>query len=148
MTTRQQLRDLVPRAYLQQGYRDSSGLPRPELRGAWAVAAAEQLRAAGVTPAQLDTGVAAVSRVALVAAHASEPLSDLSPLFAALKAARPAPAVSALLIDCIACLKNRNDLHPFVEHLLAVLSMLSLNGALVQADQPLIAPASMDASKR
>lgn len=126
---RQALLALTPRQYLARGFRQPDGAAWPELTTTWSLAAAEQLRAARVDPAQLDRATGPVVRVAL--RSRGTPLgatqAELSGLIAS-------PAVSdsirALVEACIAALRSSEDLEPMAEHLASVQQYLALNSAI------------------
>lgn len=115
MTTRAELLQLAPERYLAHGYRDEQGRARGELTALWAMAAAEQLREAGVTAAAFDPLVAASTRAALRGATVE----------GALLAAAPRQA-QHLLRTCASAIKSADDREPFAEHLGATLRLLAL----------------------
>lgn len=128
--TREQLLTLKPHAYLLEGFRDARGQARPELRGLWALASAEQLREAKVTAAELEPLVAAVSRVALDGARSPLPLAELEPLRAALQRQDAPSAARSLVSACLDAVAAREDLRPLVDHLAQVLRTLAMLEAM------------------
>jgi len=117
MTTHAELLKLTPERYLAGGYRDERGRARAELTALWAMAAAEQLRASGVTAAAFDALVAATTHAAL---HSSGPLGEAI-------ASAPAPrAAQDLVRSCAAAVKSDDDRQPFAQHLGATLRLLAL----------------------
>ena len=124
--SREDLLALTPQVYLRQGFRDHGGAPRKELLGLWALAAAEQLKDAGLVPGDLDPAVAAVAKVALEHARAPREKLDAEALLTALDTARPSAPVRSLLKGCVGALRDRQDLRPMVEHLGAALRTLAL----------------------
>jgi hypothetical protein len=116
MTTRTQLLALTPQRYLANGYRDARGLARAELTTEWAIAAVEQLRAAGITAAALDPIVATAART-----HSVTPGAP--------------PAAAKLIRECLAQIKSDADWPPFAQHLAAVLALLALAESTVELNR-------------
>lgn len=128
MTTRTELLALGPDRYLAHGYRDATGRAWPELTSLWAAAAAEQLRAKGVTATALERLVATAAREAQ---HTREPLEPAL-------AATPAPAEAREWVRrCAAAVKSVDDREPFARHLGATLRVLALAEASTPANRAL-----------
>ncbi len=121
MSTRAELLTLTPQRYLAGGYRDAKGLARPELTSVWAMAAVEQLRAAGVSASAFDPVVATAAKAHRVAAGA--------------------PAAAADLVrGCISQVKSDADWPLFDQHLGAVLSLLALAESTVELNRRPVPP--------
>jgi hypothetical protein len=127
------LLSLSPARYLAGGFRDAEGAPRPELTGLWALAAMQQLRAAGVTAKVFEGGVTALKPVLL--AQASSSLSAPEPLALRAALAEHPKAVRALLGALIDGAQSVADLRPLLAHVGQVLSLL----ALAEATPPALA---------
>ena len=117
MTTRAELLALTPLRYLANGYRDANGLARAELTSQWAIAAVEQLRAAGITAAAFDPIVATAA-----SAHRVVPGAP--------------PTAATLVRDCLSRVSSDADWQPFTQHLGAVLALLALAEATVESEAP------------
>jgi hypothetical protein len=102
---RTELLALTPNRYLSGGFRTAAGLAHRELTSTWAMAAAEQLRAQGVTAERLDPVVAEAART--TAAPASGPGAEW-------------------LRACVEQVRADADHEPFRQHLAAVLRLLAL----------------------
>jgi hypothetical protein len=126
---RQALLSLTPQVYLARGFRRPDGAAWPELSTTWSLAAAEQLRASGVTPAQLERTFRPVVQRAL--SGRSQPLALTQAAMMGLLGDASIPkSVCSLLQTCISSLRSSEDLEPMAEHLASVLQLLSLKSAL------------------
>jgi hypothetical protein len=122
--TRSQLWALTPSDYLDAGYRDAAGLPRPELTGEWSVAAAEQLLRDHVTPAQLERLV----EVTRKAARSVNPRQAIKVVLAT----TPPSAAHAFVAACVAELRHDDDVPVMLQHLAAILRLLALESAVAR----------------
>ena len=126
---RQALLSLTPQVYLSRGYRKPDGAAWKELTTTWSLAAAEQLRASGITPKQLDAVLGPVARQAL-ASRGDALQSAQGALMGHLGDPGLNEGVRDFLQNCIFALRSPEDLEPLAEHLASVLQLLSINGAI------------------
>lgn len=127
--SRDQLLALSPRRYLASGYRTEDGATRDELEQLWALAAAEQLRSAGVAMDELERVCGALGRC--LRSSATVPADKLyARLDEALESAKPGPALRQLAEAWIEAVRAPSDLMPLVRHLSAVLRTRAMLEAL------------------
>lgn len=126
---RQSLLALTPAIYLAKGFRQPDGSPWPELRTTWSLAAAEQLRTAGITPAQLDATLGPIARTALAGRGQSLDAARAE-LYGPVMAPGVAEPVRSFLGAVLAAVRTPEDLEPLAEHLGSVLQLVALGGVL------------------
>jgi len=127
--TREQLLALTPSRYLAGGFRDERGVERAELTSLWALAAAEQLREAGVTPADFEVA-AGVAASALSAPPARPGTAPDEPLREALGACSASREAKAFLGELLYAVKESADVPALAHHVGTVLRTLALKHAL------------------
>jgi len=126
---RQALLALTPASYLAKGFRRPDGAPWPELRTTWSLAAAEQLRSAGITAAELDATLGPVARAAL-AGRGQALDSARAELYGKVMAPGVAEPVRGFLDAVLGAVRAPEDLEPLAEHLASVLQLVALGGVL------------------
>jgi hypothetical protein len=133
--SREDLLALTPDRYLAGGYREPNGVERPQLKSLWALAAAEQLRQAGIHPTDLDPIVARVTTAALDV-RGDLPIGEqLVGLERALATGgRPLAPIEKLMRGCLKAVRQHADWRPFAHHLGAILNLLALNEAARSAE--------------
>jgi hypothetical protein len=127
--TPEQLLALTPGRYLAGGFRDERGEERAELTALWALAAAEQLRARGVTVGDFEQA-AAVAAWALRAPPPGPGGAWDDALREALDECPASAKAKAFLSELMFALKAPADLQPLAHHVGAVLQLLALGQAL------------------
>jgi len=126
--TREDLLALTPQVYLRNGYRTPDGVAWPELEGLWPLAAAEQLRAAGVIPSALDRAIGR-ALPALLKAQASARDGQGALLAVANEPGTPRP-IGALFKTLAMAIAATADVAVAAQHLGAILRVLALDEAL------------------
>jgi hypothetical protein len=138
--THDELLALTPARYLARGYRDEKGMDRAELRSLWALAAAEQLRAAGVGAEDFEPVVAALAAAARDRRGEEAAPERKQRLHRALAGRKLPSGAEKLVRACIEAVSAPGDLSPFAQHLGAVLRLLALTAATREADASLPKP--------
>lgn len=123
--TRAALLALTPDHYLKDGLRRADGTPWPELRTTWALAAAEQLRVAGVSAVQFDAALAKVTPVLLT--------PDVTAKAAAEVLNRTTGPTVMLFLAVARALRKPEDAKVAAQHLASVLALLGLDQAIAAA---------------
>jgi len=127
--TTEQLLALTPGRYLAGGFRDERGEERAELTALWALAAAEQLLARGVTAKDFEPA-AGVAAKALAAPPAGPGGSWDDAIREALDECQAPARAKAFVSELMFALKAPADLQPLAHHVGAVLRTLALKQAL------------------
>lgn len=135
--TRDQLLALTPARYLEDGFTDRSGKPRPELQTGYATAASLQLLAAQLSPQELGFTYEALRQTLplhsgpapqLIRAATQEALETVRGLIR-----QPNnPGLEKWLNECAASVKQPADLEAFLLHVQAVLRQYGV----IAASQP------------
>jgi hypothetical protein len=127
--TTEQLLALTPGRYLAGGFRDERGEERAELTALWALAAAEQLLAKGVTAKDFEPA-AGVAAKALAAPPPGPGGAWDDAVREALDECQAPAKAKAFVSELMFALKAPADLQPLAHHVGAVLRTLALKQAL------------------
>jgi hypothetical protein len=123
--TRAALLTLTPDQYLEHGLRRADGTPWPELRTTWALAAAQQLRVAGISARQFNVSLAKVTPVLLA--------PDVTASAAAEVLERATGPTVTLFLALARTIHQPDDAKVAAQHLAAVLALLGLDKAIASA---------------
>ena len=123
---------MVPSVYLEHGYRDASGQPRPELSGTFATAACIQLEESEVSPQELS-GTLEALRQTLPWHHETEAdeqlrnaVEEALEVTAAMYNQANNPGIVSWLDECVDFVKTQGDVPAFMTHFSAVVWQYSL----------------------
>ncbi len=143
--SRDELLALTPDIYLADGYLDAAGKPRPELRTAWATAAATQLADDQVAVQELAFTYEALRTLlpqtrGIASARAETAMGDAFAVVARLIGQDNNEGLVVWLEDCVAAVRRDQDLDALLQHMLAVLRLYSVTAAFGGDDAPEDAP--------
>ncbi len=131
---RDELLALTPDIYLAGGYLDAAGIPRPELRTAWAMAASTQLADDGVAVQELAFTYEALRSLlpqseGAASVRAQTTMDDALAVVARLIGQDNNEGLVVWLEDCVAAVRRTEDLDALLAHVLAVLRLYSVTAA-------------------